>query len=342
MKRHETSNEEGAVNHIKLRVTPWFISYLLLLLFVAFVFSCATAPKASFSAEDENRELSLLPAGAKLYLWADAVKGRPLLDVLSFEGMSGKDAARMLDSTGTAAAAVFSEGQGRRFFLAATGDYPRVRANFSLIFTRGWNKLKGSGGNSYWYSQNDKIALALGAKLALVSDTDPWAPPSEKSPAEIPQAFMEFRRPLVLAGWIPNPSQPINGFLDSMGIPVQIPAEGFFFGAARIPAEKNSTDSAAAGKGPWELVFRIKTPSASSARSLLGLFSMARLFVSRGTGAVPVPGLSADKGSISPQEAVALLFANAPEQDGEFLTLRIGSLDEGKIASLFKMFSVKL
>jgi len=319
-------------------------SVLLFLLAVFFV-SCATAPKLSFSGEDESRELSLLPAGGKIYLWTDVAQSRPLLDVLSFEDMSGRDASRVLDSTSTAAAVIFAsdplqaaEEQGRRFFLTALGDFPRIRANFSLTFSRGWKKLKGSGGNKYWYSKNDKVALALGSELVLVSDSDPWGILLGEIPAESPpEAFMEFRRGMVLAGWMPSPSGPINGFLESMGIPIQIPAEDFFFGAARSPSNHSSENLE-----PWELVFRIKTPSAIQARSLLALFSMARLFMQRGT--VPQTGVeglfSTEKASLSPQEAAALLFANAPQQDGEYLTLRIGSLSEETIALLFNMFPV--
>lgn len=311
--------------------------------------SCATAPKVSFPGENGEEELSLLPAGAEVYLWVDAVKGRPLLDVLSFDGKSGKDAGKILDSTETAAAAILHEGQGRRFFLAARGNYPRVRANLSLSFTKGWKKLKGSTGNSYWYSKNDDIALALGSDLVLVSDTDPW----EILPAGIPKetppaAFMEFRQTMALAGWVSSPSGSIDSFLSSMGIPLQIPAEELYFGAERLPADKSSQDapntagpqSAPAG-APWQLVFRVRTPSVNNARSLLGLFSVARFFLQR--GAIPAAGqdgLSPDKDSLSPQEAAALFFANNPEQDGAFLTFRTAPLDENKIALLFAMFSV--
>ena len=119
-------------------------------IFVLFV-SCATAPKVSSPLDEEGSELSLMPAGGKVYLWADTVKARPLLDLLSFEGKNGKDAAKVLDSTKTAAAVIFpavpesgvsessvSEsgaggGQGGRFFLAALGDYPGQAPVFLLL-----------------------------------------------------------------------------------------------------------------------------------------------------------------------------------------------------------------
>jgi hypothetical protein len=83
------------------------------------------------------------------------------------------------------------------------------------------------------------------------------------------------------------------------------------------------------------LSFKIKTPSANHAHSLLGVISFARLFAANETS----PGLL-NEGTMNPQKAAALFFANVPEQDGEYLTFRVSSLDEDSIALLFEMFSV--
>ena len=305
-----------------------------LFIFVLLLFaSCATAPRVPAPVHDEIPELSLLPAGGRLYIWADTVKARPLLDVITIEGFSGRDAAMMLDSTRAAAAVVFPEGQDRRFFLAATGRYPRHRANFSLAFSRAWRRQRGYSGGTYWYSRSNNIAISLGPNLALVSNTDPFEAFARETP---PQSFAEFRRGMALAGWMNNPSEPINGFLENLGLPLQIPAEDFFFGAAHSSNGYEENDAA-----PWELAFRIRAPSEADARSLLILFSTARFFVQ-----MMIPGeldgahLSGETGMLSLQEVAMMLFANVPEQDGEFLTLRINSLDPDSMALLFDMFSV--
>jgi len=302
-------------------------SWLIALLVLVFS-SCATAPRAPAPAVDDIPELSLLPAGGRVYLWADTVQGRPLLELLSFDGMSmdGRDAAMMLDRTSSAAAVLFPEGEDRRFFLAAAGRYPRHRANFSFAFSRGWRRQRGSGG-TFWYSRGNNIAVSLGANLALVSNIDPLEDLARESP---PQTFAEFRRGMVLAGWVHNPSDPINSFLETLGLPIQLPAEDFFFGASRAPYDGNNADT------PWELAFRIRAPSETHARSLLVLFSTARFFVMMMGAGEP----SADADSIGLQELAMMLFANVPEQDGEFLTLRINSLNENTIALLFDIFSV--
>jgi hypothetical protein len=296
----------------------------LLFLLVLVFFSCASGPKVSLpegvEGVDEVLELYILPAGGRAYIWVDTVEARPLLDILPVGGLSGKDMARILDSTETAVAAVFPEGEDRRFFLAATGNFPVFAANISMTFSRDWKKQKSPNGSSYWYSKGDGIALALGSSLALVSNADPYAAFTSETP---PPGFAEFRRGFALAGWMPNPSETVDNVITSMGVPLQIPAEDLFFGASPN-AEL------------WEPVFKIRTPSASHARSLLALFSIARLFIQRG-----LIGQGAESSSfMSPQEAAALLFANTPEQDGDFLILRMAPLDASRIALLFRMFSI--
>ena len=303
---------------------------LLPMFFLLLLLSCAGAPRAS--VQGEGYELSLLPAGGRAYIWVDMTEGRPLLEGLFFIDLSDRNTAQIIDSTGAAAAVIFPEGQGRRFFLAATGSFPRSKANFSLTFNRDWKRQKSASGNSFWFSQRDNIALSLESNLALVSDVDPF----DFYQAEVPpEGFVEFRRSQALAGWLPSPGYAINNFIESLGIPLQIPAEEFFFGAARPPAEMAQGDNNLPSNELWELAFRIRTPSASQARSLLVLFSMARLFVQRGAFAE-----SAGDGPIGIQQLTALLFANSPEQDGEFLNLRTGPIDERGIALLFAMFQV--
>ena len=289
--------------------------------------SCATAPKVSFSPEQENRELSILPSGARIYLWVDAEKGRPLLDSLSSLYLNGERIPEILDRTQSAAAAIFPDQSGeRRFFLAASGSYPRSAASFSFAFSKVWKRLKSVTGSSYWHSEKDNISLALGSKLALVSNTDPY---EKFSPEIMPDGFPLFSRGREFAGWINDPSDFLDNFLLSLGIPLHVPAEDFFFGAVNVGSGGNT----AAG---WELVFNIATSSPAQARSLVTLFSMARLFITRG----PPPEFEEGAASISPQEAAMLLFANAPELDGNALILRTNPLDGDRIALLFSLFSV--
>ena len=163
----------------------------------------------------------------------------------------------------------------------------------------------------------------------MVSNIDPL---SYFSPLIPPEGFNEFQieyqKEMALSGWINNPQESVNNFLDSMGIPLQIPAEDFYFGASRIIEAAE----------PWELIFRIKTASASHARSLVSIFMIASLFVSRGIE-MQEDNIEGEI-SLSPQDAAMLLLANAPELKGEFITIRTDPLNEAKIALLFQMFSL--
>ena len=311
---------------LRLKKHKTFFLFLLAALFA----SCASAPRVSFAPEQENPELSILPAGARVYLWVDAVNGRPLINALSSVYFSGDDLSDVLDNTYYAAAALSTDqSQGRRFFLAASGRYPRFMANFSLMFSKGWKRQRSVTGGSFWYSANNNIALALGSNLALVSDVDPY---EDFSYETVPAGFAEFMRGSALAGWVNGSSEFINNFLSSMGIPLQVPAEDFFFSAV------SSQDSDPQNQGrttDWDLALRIRTSSPAQARSLVTLFSMARLFVMRGPQSA-----SEEDNSMSPLEAARLLFANSPQLDGDAIVLRVGPLEETRIALLFSMFSV--
>jgi hypothetical protein len=170
--------------------------------------------------------------------------------------------------------------------------------------------------------------------LAFVSDADPL----ERFEKEIPpEGFLEFRRGLALAGWIPNPLKPIGRFFSALGLPIQIPAEDFFFGAARAAADSADTK-------PWELILKIRTPTAAQARSFLSVFSMAKLLFTRsfspaGSG-FDEDAFSSYEGPLTPLEAASLLFANQIEQDEDWLTLRMSGLTENRMALLFGMFGV--
>ena len=331
------------------------VMIFLIILFTFFV-SCATAPKAAAVLEDGSPDFSILPSGADLYLWADVKNAEPLIDALSFGGLKGSDASRVVEYTDTVFAALYPEnnpdpvspalgGEPRLgsaapsghmgFFLAGIGNYPKSKAGFSMSISRDWKKIKSETGNRYWFSKSHNLGVALGSKLAFVSDGDPFASGSGRNPA--PNKFEEFRKVTVLSGWINNPGVSLNRFIESLGIPLQIPAEELYFGVVKIPLSESPANSAGMNQKPWELVFKIKTSSAREARSVLSLFTFARMFIPRSAA-----GGEEAAFFMSPMEAAALLFTNPPEQDEEFLTLRLPPLNEKRIALLLGMFQGQL
>ena len=331
IKRYFMRKRGGAENEPGLSGFDFPLRLCVSFFLVIFFVSCATSPKAGPELEDGSPDFSLLPSGANLYLWADIARAKPLLEVLPLKGMSAKNTSQIIERTDTVLAAFYSNSDSRRFFLAAWGNFPNLRAGVSMNFSKGWKRVKSGTGKRYWYSSGNKLGIAVGPKVAFVSDGDPFSQGQGTDPT--PRGFEEFRRPCAISGWVNNPGDLINRFILNLGIPLQIPAEDLYFGAVRNPSNTVSGD-----KEPWELVLSIRTPSASQARSLVSLFAFARIFVQR--GGLPEGETGAGGSSMSPMDAAALFFANPPEQNGEFLTLRIRSLSEERIALLFNMFSV--
>ena len=299
---------------------------LWLIILLVFFASCATAPKAGAVLEDGSPDFSVLPPGAAICLWADVEQSRPILQAMSFSGFDGKNAGRIIELTDTAVAAFYPESASRRFFVAGWGDYPKLGSGIAMGFSRDWKKKKSETGKRYWFSKSHNLGVAIGSGLAIASDGDPFGTGLKGDPA--PRGYEEFRKPCVLSLWFNDPAVPLTRMLEGMGLPVQIPAEDLFMGvvkgAVNIETNKN-----------WILVFRIRTQSASHARSMLSLVSMARLFMQR----TPQNEKSGSS-SMSPQAAAAMLFANPPDQDVDSLIFKTGPIDERSIALLFSMFSL--
>ena len=306
----------------------------MILCFTLLLVSCSTVPKISLPADSELAEFSLLPAGGMAYLWVDVEQGRPLIDVLSLDGRSLVDAAPILDRTNSAVAVIYplDPGTEHRFFLAASGSYPRRSANFSLGFSREWKRQRSITGNRYWYSAYFDLAIALGSDIAFASDSDPFVVLSRSDSSVImPQGFLEFHRPMALAGWLNNPKDAIDTFLESIALPIQIPAEDFFFGAARLPMDHPSTDELL-----WELSFRIRVSSERDARAFSSGMNLALLLFRRGAALRPI----LPSGSMNLMDFIPILFANNLEQDGEYITLKTAPMDENRIALLFSVLQV--
>ena len=284
--------------------------------------SCATAPRiadAPLGGFPGGADFSVLPPGARVYLWADVKEARPLLEALSMGGISGRDAADILEKTDTAAAAFYPEEAVRRFFLAGWGSYPSWQAGISMTFSRDWKKLKSPTGKGYWYSKSSGIGAAIGSKLVYAADGDPFAS-VQGGAVESPGGFEEFRGGCVLAGWIPEPREPVNRFLSAAEIPIQFPAEEFFFGAARVQGGGETGEA-------WEPVFRMRAPAAEQARAIVSLFALARMFM----------GETAGEG---PAAILQVLFASQPVQEGSDISLTLEAMSTEKTALLFNTFSV--
>jgi hypothetical protein len=107
---------------------------------------------------------------------------------------------------------------------------------------------------------------------------------------------------------------PIDSFMETLGIPVRIPARQVFL-------------SLREAEGGYEALIWVETPSVSEAKGLAAALSLARLFM-------PRKNLAEGPGVL-----IAALFAYPPSQDGTHLSLRTPPLTAGDIALLFQFLA---
>ncbi|MDR2184285.1 MAG: hypothetical protein LBO80_01255 [Treponema sp.] len=276
--------------------------------------SCASGPKAQAPYIEGDDEFAPIAPGGLIYFSIDDVsRARSLLEKISPAGFSPARNREALDRTESLVAALYPEGSGRRFLAAARGRYPGSRAGLSFAFSRDWKKIR-SGAGSYWRSEKNRLSVAITSDRAYISDGPPFIPaPGTESPG----GLEELRRDAVLAGWVDDAAVPINQFIQSLALPLQIPAERLLFGVYAAEGKK------------YDAVLNIATPSISQARALVSIFSMARIFLA-----------NSDIDPGGPAALAFIFFANTPVQEGTNLIIRTGIMDEDGIALLLNMFSL--
>jgi hypothetical protein len=296
------------------------------------------------------------------YVFIDVPEARPILDHVNIGGYSSAQIGEILDKTSFAVAALYSPESGRGIRAVAWGDYPKTRAGMAFSMSKEWKRRRSAAGKFYWYSSAHRLSLALGSDQAFAAVApaaargavpgtaeaaaqDAWeavelaAGPFVQGPGiEIPEGFNTFRAGSCLALWMENPAGPLDRFLSALRIPLRIPAEQLMAGFLELPPDIQAPGAVFGAAAPdpagtlYEIKLRIKVPSETNARTLMTLFSTARIFISR----------AGNQGGTDQEmfELLSLLFTRPLEQEGAFLTLRSPPLDEEGIALLFNLFSV--
>jgi hypothetical protein len=296
--------------------TPWLFSFLLV--FSVLFLSCQTAPKVPDAALMETGVP--LDAGADVYILADVKKVRPIIDLLPFEELNDSQTRQMLERTDFMAAALFPQESGRRFQLAAWGNYPSFQAGLAFTFSRQWKKRRSETGQNYWYSGANGLSISMDSKQAFVaasSNDTPYYPVTPAPGVEPPEGFSEFRKNAEgisspLACWMEDPAPLINRTLAGAGIPIQ------------IPARKLLINLFPAAEGQYEATIRMQLENSIQARGIAAILSLAGNFVSGESG----------PGSI----LALILFSNPPIQNGSYIDIKTAVLSENDISGLFQMF----
>jgi hypothetical protein len=197
----------------------------------------------------------------------------------------------------------------------------------ALSLSREWKKQRSANGAVYWFFPGNRVSLALNTKQAYVSSSLSETPcdPFSSLGVQVPADFNEFRRDALLSCWLEKPGDTIDKLLEAMELPLRIPAERVY--VSLFPFAGNAASEKTAGPR-YEALLRIEAGSASQARALLTLISMAKIFASNASG------------SEGPAVLAAVFFANPPVQDGSRLNIKTAPLTEKEIALLFSLFSV--
>ena len=297
---------------LRLCVSLLFILFLILI-------SCQTTPGMS-NVDPENANILPLERGALFYIVADVKKVRPIIERLPIEELNDSQTRQMLDRTNYIAAAVFPQESGRRFQLAAWGNYPASQADFALSFNKNWKKMRSQAGGSYWYSSANRLSLAVGSRQAFAASSltgDPFDPLSKEG-IELPEGFADFRRNAGVISpfscWLENPAILISRIMNDLGFPLGIPVQKLFINLMPTQEEK------------YETLIRLQFENAAYARNMIRIFNMAA-------------GLFSGNFDIA---LASLFFANPPVLNGSNVDIRSAALDEEEIVQLLGFFNTFL
>jgi hypothetical protein len=264
--------------------------------------SCQTTPKAPGTAAIETLPLE---SGAAVYIIVNAKQARPILDILPIEELNNRQTRQLIERTDFFAAALFPQTSGRRFQLAAWGNYPSFRAGLAFSFQRQW-RIQRVSRHSYWHSAANGLSIALNSKQAFVTaSTEGPVNPVTAAPLEMPEGFSQFSRASPFSCWLENPAPVISRILNDAGIPLRFPVQQFFCNLYPLTGNQ------------YEAMIRLQFENAVQARGVAAILSLAS-------------NLSNDDTSI-----ISLLFlANPPVVNGRNIDIKTAVLSRDDIARL--------
>jgi hypothetical protein len=311
--------------------TPFFLLHFSF--FILFAFSCQTNPKVPGPVLGEANSLPL-ETGAFAYIIADVQNAMPILNQTSIFKMKTKQLQQMLDKTTSAVIAMYLPPSEKHFRLVSWGNYPVFRAKMALGFSLDWKKQRSNtSGAPYWYSAKEGLSVALDQGQAWVLSTagnipaEPFSATGDGlSEVLLPEGFNDFSRGAILSCWLYEPGPLINRKLLEMGFPIEIPAELVL--VSIYPA----------GTAQYEAFLRIQVPSASQARAIVAVFSLAKVFFS-----LPTSDESGDSAANKSNLEIlqTIFFTNPPVQDDKNINIKTGILSSSGVALLFDIFSLQ-
>jgi hypothetical protein len=261
-----------------------------------------------------------LDKGALAYIFTEVKEARPVLDILPVKEFRTWQTLIILESTNTAAAALFPKESGKRFQVVGWGNYPSFRAGIALFISRSWKRQRAETG-TFWQNANEKLSVVLLPKqvFAVSWHTNPGSPIPAPSGVIIPDGYNDFRRRTgrnaPLSGWMDSPAPLLNQIFNKEGLSLALPAQRLFINLTK------------AGES-YEVLIRLQFDSIEQAQNAAGVFAQADMAIKEGEQKKPNPVL------------MSVFFANAPFQQGLNLELKSAVLDIKEVALLLQMFQL--
>jgi len=293
--------------------SSWCLCSLWLIFLLLFL-SCQAMPNMSGDFQEDANYLPL-ESDALVYIIADAKKARPVINLLPIQELSDRQVVQMLDETGVLAVALFSPASGRRYQIAAWGNYPSFQAGLALGSNSGWKKKRSAAGGNYWHSQTNRLSLAMSSRqvrAVISTDSEPVDPITPAPGMEIPEGFNEFRRGSIFSCWLESPNFAISRIMNDLGVPFNSPVKKLFISLA-LTQEEN-----------YETVLRLQFENASYARAMTAILNIA------------YNRLRGSAGSL----ITSILFTNPPAQNGNNVDIRTAVLNEESIVQLLGLFTL--
>ena len=297
----------GVVSSASLRIC-------VSILFILVLISCQSVPDMSGDFLEDANFLPL-ESGASVYILADAREARSVISLLPIQELSEKQVVQILDKTEVFAAALFPQEDGKRYQIAAWGNYPSFQASLALGANKDWQKKRSAAGGNYWHSQGNRLSLAMSSRQvrAVVSaDSEPADPVTSSPGMEIPEGFNEFRRNSIFSCWLESPHLVINRIMSDIGLPFNSPVKKLFISLAPIQEEK------------YEASIRLQFDNTSFARAMTVLLNGAYIFLHGNTDSI----------------ITSIFFANPPAQNGSNVDIKTAVLDEERIVQLLGLFAL--
>jgi hypothetical protein len=277
--------------------------------------SCRTAPRIPDIDLNESTHVPL-ESGGLVYLFADAKRARPVIDLLPVEELKDTQTRQILDRTDFIAAVLFPRESGRRFQVIARGNFPAAGAGMLFSFHRDWEKYRLESGGYYWHSEVSGLSIAMNSRQAFIvssANSISVEPVSSSQGAQIPQGFGDFSRGSPLSLWFGSPAPMINRMLAEAQLPIQLPVQGLFINLYPLETDR------------YEALLRLQFENVSQARGVTAMLSLAR-------------SLPDGNDASSSMSLLYLLTANPPVQNGRNLDIKTDNLSQRQISLLLEMF----